>query len=81
MLLSTVQLEGADEQLFSKETSLLGAGVELCYRTISCCALNAEQLCRDRGLEVRDEGVEARDRGLKVRNEGVEVRPGYGSQA
>ena len=51
MLLETVKMEGADDDLFSKETSLLGAGVELCYHSIACCALNAEQLCRDHGLE------------------------------
>lgn len=52
MLIKTIQLEADDEQLFSKETSLLAAAAELTYHTINCSALNAEELRRERGLEV-----------------------------
>ena len=52
MLIKTIQLEANDEQLFSKETSLLAAAAELTYHTINCSALNAEELRRERGLEV-----------------------------
>ena len=52
MLIKTIQLEADDDQLFSKETSLLAAAAELTYHTINCSALNAEELRRERGLEV-----------------------------
>ncbi|XP_050693547.1 dnaJ homolog subfamily C member 13-like isoform X2 [Eriocheir sinensis] len=52
MLIKTIQLEADDEQLFSKETSLLAAAAELTYHTINCSALNAEELRREKGLEV-----------------------------
>ncbi|XP_076044368.1 receptor mediated endocytosis 8 isoform X2 [Oratosquilla oratoria] len=52
MLIKTIQLEADDEQLFSKETSLLGAAAELAYHTINCSALNAEELRREKGLEI-----------------------------
>ncbi|KZS16300.1 DnaJ subfamily C member 13 [Daphnia magna] len=50
-LLQTVRLETEDSQLFSKTTSLLGAGVALAYQTVRCSALNAEELRREGGLE------------------------------
>lgn len=53
MLIKTIQLEADDEQLFSKETSLLAAAAELTYHTINCSALNAEELRREKGLEVK----------------------------
>ncbi|KAK3858864.1 hypothetical protein Pcinc_034976 [Petrolisthes cinctipes] len=52
MLIKTIQMEADDEQLFSKETSLLAAAAELTYHTINCSALNAEELRREKGLEV-----------------------------
>ena len=52
MLIKTIQFEADDEQLFSKETSLLAAAAELTYHTINCSALNAEELRREKGLEV-----------------------------
>ncbi|XP_042237903.1 dnaJ homolog subfamily C member 13-like isoform X4 [Homarus americanus] len=52
MLIKTIQLEADDEQLFSKETSLLAAAAELTYHTINCSSLNAEELRREKGLEV-----------------------------
>lgn len=45
--------ETADEALFAKDTPLLAAAAELCQHTLACSALNAEQLRRDDGLEVR----------------------------
>ncbi|XP_047738471.1 dnaJ homolog subfamily C member 13-like, partial [Hyalella azteca] len=55
MLLKTVVLEGEDDDLFSKPDPLLGAAAELCHRTIQCCALNATELCRERGLQIVQE--------------------------
>ncbi|XP_045611089.2 dnaJ homolog subfamily C member 13 isoform X2 [Procambarus clarkii] len=52
MLIKTIQFEADDDQLFSKETSLLAAAAELTYHTINCSALNAEELRREKGLEV-----------------------------
>lgn len=52
MLIKTIQLETDDDQLFSKETSLLAAAAEVAFHTINCSALNAEELRRERGLEV-----------------------------
>lgn len=40
--------------LFSKSTPLLAAASELAYHTVQCSALNAEELRRERGLEVSD---------------------------
>lgn len=54
MLIKTIQFEADDEQLFSKETSLLAAAAELTYHTINCSALNAEELRREKGLEVHE---------------------------
>ncbi|CAL4079400.1 unnamed protein product, partial [Meganyctiphanes norvegica] len=51
MLIKTIQLEADDEQLFSKETSLLAAAAELTYHSINCSKLNAEELRREKGLE------------------------------
>lgn len=44
-------METDDEQLFSKEVPLLQAAAELCYHTVHCSALNAEELRRSDGLE------------------------------
>jgi hypothetical protein len=53
-LIKTIQLETADDHLFSKSTPLLAAASELAYHTVHCSALNAEELRRERGLEVSD---------------------------
>lgn len=52
-LIKTIQIETADEQLFSKNAPLLTAACELAYHTVHCSALNAEELRRENGLEVR----------------------------
>jgi DnaJ family protein C protein 13 len=59
-LIKTIKLETADDQLFSKSAPLLAAASELAYYTVQCSALNAEELRRERGLEVSDIG--SRDR-------------------
>lgn len=48
-------METKDEQLFSKSAPLLCAAIELAYYTVHCSALNAEELRRENGLEVRHE--------------------------
>lgn len=53
MLIKTVQMETNDSVLFSKETHVLPAAAELCYHTVNCSALNAEELRREAGIEVR----------------------------
>lgn len=50
-LIKTIQLETKDDQLFSKEVPLLSAASELCYHTVHCSALNAEELRREDGIE------------------------------
>lgn len=52
MLIKTVRLETGDDQLFSKSAPLLAAASELCYHTVKCSALNAEELRREQGIEV-----------------------------
>lgn len=51
-LIKTIRLETKDEQLFSKEVPLLTAACELCYHTVYCSVLNAEELRRESGIEV-----------------------------
>lgn len=50
-LIKTIRLETKDDQLFSKEVPLLTAASELCYHTVHCSALNAEELRREEGIE------------------------------
>lgn len=50
-LIKTIRLETQDDQLFSKEVPLLTAASELCYHTVYCSALNAEELRRENGIE------------------------------
>ncbi|XP_065077705.1 dnaJ homolog subfamily C member 13 isoform X2 [Ochlerotatus camptorhynchus] len=50
-LIKTIWLETKDEQLFSKTVPLLSAASELCYHTVHCSALNAEELRREEGIE------------------------------
>ena len=52
MLIKTIQMETTDETLFSKAAPLLSAASELCYHTVNCSALNAEELRREGGIEV-----------------------------
>lgn len=53
MLIKTITMETEDSQLFSKASPLLPAAVELAFHTVNCSALNAEELRRDNGIEVR----------------------------
>uniref|UniRef100_A0A182Y246 J domain-containing protein n=1 Tax=Anopheles stephensi TaxID=30069 RepID=A0A182Y246_ANOST len=50
-LIKTIRLETKDDQLFSKAVPLLSAASELCYHTVHCSALNAEELRREEGIE------------------------------
>ncbi|XP_029442930.1 LOW QUALITY PROTEIN: dnaJ homolog subfamily C member 13 [Rhinatrema bivittatum] len=54
MLIRTITMETSDDQLFSK-VSLLPAATELAFHTVSCSALNAEELRRENGIEVLQE--------------------------
>ncbi|XP_045490709.1 dnaJ homolog subfamily C member 13 isoform X1 [Pieris rapae] len=54
-LLRTMQLETEGEQLFAEQdasVALLPAAAELAHATVHCSALNAEELCREDGLQV-----------------------------
>lgn len=53
MLIKTITMETEDQQLFSKPSPLLPAAVELAFHTVNCSALNAEELRRDNGIEVK----------------------------
>ena len=53
MLIKTIIMETSDDQLFSKTSPLLPAGTELAFHTVNCSALNAEELRREEGIEVR----------------------------
>uniref|UniRef100_A0A8C7UW68 J domain-containing protein n=1 Tax=Oncorhynchus mykiss TaxID=8022 RepID=A0A8C7UW68_ONCMY len=53
MLIKTITMETGDEQLFSKTSPLLPAAIELAFHTVNCSALNAEELRRERGIEVK----------------------------
>ena len=52
MLIKTIVMETQDDTLFSKSAALLTAATELCYHTVNCSALNAEELRREKGIEV-----------------------------
>uniref|UniRef100_A0A8C7UDY3 J domain-containing protein n=1 Tax=Oncorhynchus mykiss TaxID=8022 RepID=A0A8C7UDY3_ONCMY len=52
MLIKTITMETGDEQLFSKTSPLLPAAIELAFHTVNCSALNAEELRRERGIEI-----------------------------
>lgn len=52
MLIKTITIETSDDLLFSKESPLLPAATELAFHTVSCSALNAEELRRESGIEV-----------------------------
>lgn len=53
MLIKTIRMETNDDQLFSKSAPLLSAAAELTYHTVNCSALNAEELRRENGIQVR----------------------------
>jgi len=52
MLIKTIEMETKDDNLFSKSAPLLAAAAELCYHTVNCSALNAEELRRENGIQV-----------------------------
>lgn len=54
MLIKTIQMETNDDSLFSKAAPLLVAASELAFYTVNCSALNAEELRREQGIEVRE---------------------------
>ena len=54
MLIKTIKMETHDDALFSKAAPLLTAASELAYHTVNCSALNAEELRRENGIEVRE---------------------------
>ena len=62
-LIKTIRLETKDDDLFSKECQLLTAASELCYHTVHCSALNAEELRREEGIEAL---LEAYDRCVSI---------------
>lgn len=62
-LIKTIRLETKDDELFSKDTQLLTAASELCYHTVHCSALNAEELRREEGIEAL---LEAYDRCVSI---------------
>ncbi|XP_069765063.1 dnaJ homolog subfamily C member 13 isoform X1 [Narcine bancroftii] len=55
MLIKTITMETSDDQLFSK-VSLLPSSTELAFHTVNCSALNAEELRRENGIEVLQDG-------------------------
>ncbi|XP_050682465.1 dnaJ homolog subfamily C member 13-like [Leptidea sinapis] len=59
-LLRTMQMEIEAEQLFAEQdasVALLPAAAELAHATVHCSALNAEELCREGGLQVLQEAL------------------------
>jgi DnaJ homolog subfamily C member 13 len=46
-------METSDEALFSKQVPLLSSASELAFHTVDCSALNAEELRREGGIDVR----------------------------
>ena len=46
-------MEKDDAQLFSKPEPLLAEATELAYHTMNCSNLNAEELRREEGIEVK----------------------------
>jgi DnaJ family protein C protein 13 len=52
MLIETIKRETEDENLFSSSVGILEAACELCYYTLKCSPLNAEELRREGGLQV-----------------------------
>lgn len=52
-LVKTIKMETSDEALFSKQVPLLSSASELAFHTVDCSALNAEELRREGGIDVR----------------------------
>ncbi|KCV70333.1 hypothetical protein H696_02660 [Fonticula alba] len=52
LLIKTMQMETADEKLFSRSLSLLPSAAELAFHTVNVSALNARELLREGGFDV-----------------------------
>ena len=52
-LVKTIQMETHDDALFSKSAPLLVAASELTFHTVNCSALNAQEMRREGGIEVK----------------------------
>ena len=55
-------METEDGSVFSKDAPLLAAASELAFHTINCSALNAEELRRESGMEVRSHEIRSKSR-------------------
>lgn len=52
MLITTIERESNDNDLFSKSAPILTAASEVAFHTMNTSALNAEELRRDNGIAV-----------------------------
>ena len=52
MLITTIQRETTDDNLFSKAAPILTAASEVAFHTMNTSALNAEELRRENGIMV-----------------------------
>ena len=53
MLITTIERESSDDDLFSKSAAILTAASEVAFHTMNTSSLNAEELRRDNGIPVR----------------------------
>lgn len=53
MLITTIQRETTDDDLFSKSAPILTAASEVAFHTMNTSSLNAEELRREEGIAVR----------------------------
>ena len=68
MLIKTMEMEVADDNLFGKEDPLLACSAEVVYHTLNCSALNVEELRREKGLDLL---LRAYDRCVSILGEGT----------
>ena len=54
MLITTIQRETGDDDLFSKAAPILVAASEVAFHTMNTSSLNAEELRREEGITVRE---------------------------
>ncbi len=52
MLITTIERESNDDDLFSKSAAILTAASEVAFHTMNTSSLNAEELRRDNGILV-----------------------------
>jgi len=57
MLITTIERESNDDDLFSKSAAILTAASEVAFHTMNTSSLNAEELRRDNGIPVRPGAV------------------------